>query len=95
MSLDGLSLGRMTPASNKDRRVLVDDIRDGKFRKSGPTWRISTRPTTSGSLVIGAIDVAHPPIYQGERLQPVAGGASRLAKQFENGSTVTRPTVTP
>jgi hypothetical protein len=33
MSLDGLSLGRMIPASNKDRRVLVDDIRDGKIQE--------------------------------------------------------------
>jgi hypothetical protein len=29
----GLSLGRMTAASNKDRRVLVDDIRDGKIQE--------------------------------------------------------------
>ena len=33
MSPDGLSLGQMTPASNKDRRVLVDDIRDGKIQE--------------------------------------------------------------
>ena len=33
MSLDGLSLGRMTSASNKDCRVLVDDIRDGKIQE--------------------------------------------------------------